>query len=283
MKFIHLKCTNCGASTEVNIESDKTIVFCPNCGAKTFIDEEAKNININYEYRKEDAARIKESENKARIKELELIHKDKEDKRAWKFGAISMIVAISFCVFWIVSTDLKQKSSETQLQTIVEEIQVDITNGNYDAALIKANSLHYSDDPDSETGKKWRETRENINSVIEDARKNTAISINMLIEFTESNSEPVEITIERAKDEKIYVGKQFPGTLKAYTIQAPPGSYTIKCIAGNHSKNQKFTVSAADGYYYFMLEEKSVFLGTSLEIDFKGSITSADAEQRLLE
>lgn len=59
---------------------------------------------------------------------------------------------------------------EQELQAIVDEIEVDIQNGDYDAALIKANGLYYTKDWSSDIEKKWDNTREGLIELIEEKK-----------------------------------------------------------------------------------------------------------------
>ena len=59
-------------------------------------------------------------------------------------------------------------SQERELQSIVNEVYVDINAGNYESALIKANSLHYTADWSSEIEEKWNDTRESLIKIIEE-------------------------------------------------------------------------------------------------------------------
>lgn len=53
----------------------------------------------------------------------------------------------------------------TRLNEIYAEIQVDIENGDYDSALIKANSLYFRRD-DDDLKEQWDEMRESVIDII---------------------------------------------------------------------------------------------------------------------
>jgi len=63
MEIKKLKCPECGA----NFESDEKVSFCSYCGAKLYFDDGTKTVN--YNYKTEDVAKIKEIETN---KEIEL-------------------------------------------------------------------------------------------------------------------------------------------------------------------------------------------------------------------
>jgi len=65
----------------------------------------------------------------------------------------------------------ESKSQEQELQNIVNEIYIDINVGNYESALIKAKSLHYTANWSSEIEEKWDDTRKAIIKIIEEKMK----------------------------------------------------------------------------------------------------------------
>ncbi|MCG7344490.1 hypothetical protein MHZ92_10115 [Sporosarcina sp. ACRSL] len=91
---------------------------------------------------------------------------------------ISSVIAISvFVLLFVVlfgSMYVKSVSEEKRLEAKVDEVDeiiIDIDNGDYGAAYIKANSLHYTSDWSSEVEDKWDNTRKNLLEKIEQAEK----------------------------------------------------------------------------------------------------------------
>ena len=82
MEIKKLTCPECGA----NFESDEKVSFCSHCGAKLFFDD--GNKNINYNYKTEDVAKIKEIEFK---KEKELQNR-KDEPKIWLGLIITFII-----------------------------------------------------------------------------------------------------------------------------------------------------------------------------------------------
>lgn len=162
MELKILKCPECGAS----FESNDKVSFCSHCGTKLFFDDGTQNIN--YNYKMEDVAKIKEIEVN---KELEL-NKRQEELRSQKKVGLGLI--LFFVIFIIGFSSLfmvikkGSDSQERELQSIVNEVYVDINAGNYESALIKANSLHYTADWSSEIEEKWNDTRESLIKIIEE-------------------------------------------------------------------------------------------------------------------
>lgn len=165
MELKKLKCPECGA----NFESNEKVSFCSHCGAKLFFDDGTKNIN--YNYKTEDVAKIKQIEVN---KELEF-NKRQQESRSIKRTVIGLIVflIISIIVFSSFFNGLKKESDlqEKELQSIVNEIYADIDAGNYETALIKAKSLHYTSNWSSEIEEKWDDTRKALVKIIEKKMK----------------------------------------------------------------------------------------------------------------
>ena len=60
---------------------------------------------------------------------------------------------------------------EHKLEHTVQEIRIDISNGDYDSALIKAQSLHMDDNWSSESRAHWDEQRESLIRLIEEKKE----------------------------------------------------------------------------------------------------------------
>lgn len=165
MELKKLRCPECGA----NFESNEKVSFCSYCGAKLFFDDGTKTIN--YNYKKEDVAKLKEIEVN---RELEL-NKRQEESRSQKKVGIGLIVflAIFIIAFTSFFNGIKKESDlqEKELQGIINEIYIDINEGNYETALIKAKSLHYTADWSSEIEEKWDDTRKALIKIIEEKMK----------------------------------------------------------------------------------------------------------------
>ncbi len=190
MELKVLKCPSCGASFQGN----EKVSFCSYCGAKLFFDNGDKNIN--YNYKTEDIAKIKEIELN---REIEL-NKIKTNSRfldtKWLLGflfSFGIIIIIfmgmiiygynatnAMSIFWLcvliffilfaalfIYLSNKSKTQEKNLQDIVNEIQNNINSGNYEVALIKAKSIRYTARWSNEIKEKWDDTRETIIQIIE--------------------------------------------------------------------------------------------------------------------
>ncbi len=77
------------------------------------------------------------------------------------------------CILFLGFGDFGKKDSdkeEEKLQAIVEEVMVDIDNGDYDDAYIKANTIYYTEGYSSDIEEKWDNTREALLEQIEEAK-----------------------------------------------------------------------------------------------------------------
>lgn len=86
-------------------------------------------------------------------------------------GMILVGLGVIFVLFFVGlanNHDIKEK----KLQSIVVEIQQDIKSGNYDVALIKANTLHMDDDWSDESKAAWDKQREYLINLIEKEKNN---------------------------------------------------------------------------------------------------------------
>ena len=163
MELKKLKCPECGA----NFESDEKVSFCSHCGAKLYFDD--GNRNINYNYKTEDIAKIKEIE----MKKEQEVQRRKDEPKIWIGLLLFFLICFGILGMMAFIGDKRSKSQEEELQSIVNEIYVDIDNGEYEKALIKANSLYYTyGGTESSTTKKWNSTRESLIQLIEEKMKN---------------------------------------------------------------------------------------------------------------
>lgn len=164
MKILSLKCPQCGASLESENSS-----YCSYCGARLYFDNGSKNININY--KNEDVAKIKEIEVN---RELELNKRQGEIKHQNKLWIIALLCVVLMIVLPNIAfmpEENKSKAQEKELQSIANEIYIDINAGNYETALIKAKSLHYTAGWSHEIEEKWDDTREALIKIIEEKMK----------------------------------------------------------------------------------------------------------------
>lgn len=83
-------------------------------------------------------------------------------------GLFALLFAIPLCI--LIPLRVYESSAEKKLTAIVQEIQMDIKNGDYDDALIKANTLHYDEDFSSTKAKDWDEQREALIDLINEKK-----------------------------------------------------------------------------------------------------------------
>ena len=98
--------------------------------------------------------------------------KEKDSKIGEIIAALIIsIVAVYFVWMgsWFDAEEQKSIAEEQRLQAIVEEVMIDIENGDYDDAYVKANSLYYTEGWSSEIEDKWDNTRNALLKKIKEA------------------------------------------------------------------------------------------------------------------
>ena len=168
MELLQMKCPNCGA--DLDVEDGIESFFCKYCGTKIVLAGQS------------DAALKAKATVKVADKVVELREKryeqkryemEKEEERQKRNSKSFPIVAIVFLLIAAIafgSAFVSHNKQVQKLEALVVEIQNDIASGNYDAALIKANGLHYTADWSSGSEEQWDETRENLIELIKEAQ-----------------------------------------------------------------------------------------------------------------
>lgn len=167
MKLTSLKCPNCNAKIEV--EDGLDTFYCKYCGHKIILEGQS------------DAAyhskvKLKGMEHDEKMQAQKLAHErykiETENKLTSKKRTISILLAVAgvlLFVFFFGGAKLSSDKQERELQALVDEIQVDIQNGNYSEAYIKAQSIKYTADWSDDIETKWENTRKEVINQIVDA------------------------------------------------------------------------------------------------------------------
>ena len=169
MKLVTLKCPNCGA--DIEIENGIDTFYCKYCGYKIILDGQS-DAAINAK------VRIKEVESNERIIKEQLNFKREEKKADNKNIYIALIIGIAMLAFSMLGLSMSSyqgkkgaEAQEKKLQSIVDEIMIDIDNGDFAEARVKANTLYWDSSWTSEPKKKWDQTRKEILKQIDKAEK----------------------------------------------------------------------------------------------------------------
>lgn len=87
-------------------------------------------------------------------------------------GIVAFYVLLFVLLFGIISViDKKEKKEDDRLNQIEISIQIDIENGDFDAALIKAYSLQYDSSLSSIKAEEWNKRREELITMIKDMKE----------------------------------------------------------------------------------------------------------------
>ena len=176
MKLQSLKCPNCDAVLE--IEDGIDTFFCKYCGNKivlTDMSDASYNAKVQMKAMEhQERMQDKKYEQQRYKLDKKEQSKNKEAKRKIIIGVGIALAFVLFYVWFFGSFDAMEQESikeEEHLQEIVEEVMVDIENGDFDEAYIKANTIHYTSGWSSDIEEKWDETREALLDKIEEAEK----------------------------------------------------------------------------------------------------------------
>lgn len=180
MEMNVLTCPGCGATLDVDDGLDT--FYCKYCGRRIIVsDMSDAALNARVQVRQmehEEQMQLEQMRHQARMREQQYERerrkeeqKRKEEKRAGIVLGIVMLVWILFIAVGATSSKKKSDQEEAHLQTIVEEVMIDIENGNFDEATIKANTIHYTSNKSHDIEKKWDETRKALLKQIKEAEK----------------------------------------------------------------------------------------------------------------
>lgn len=176
MKIVELKCPSCKAELEVDDGLDT--FYCRFCGQKIMLDGMSEtSLNARMQAKKmEHEERLAEKEMDLKKFEsdkkatLELF---KEKKELFLLPFIIILILLLFIMIELFPalSERSSKKQEEELQEIVDEVMIDIKEGNYDEAYIKANTIYYTEGYSSEVEEKWDNTRETLLKKIKEAEK----------------------------------------------------------------------------------------------------------------
>lgn len=174
-KLITVKCPHCGSS--LNVDDGLDTFYCQYCGTKIVMTDlsdaayEAKTKIKNMQHQEAMA------DKKYEFKKFKIASGFGERKQNFKYAVLALL--IPFLVGCLFFNHIKSNSNreETKLQKIVEQVQEDIKNEDFDDAYVKAQSIVYTSDWSSDIEEKWDNTRrELINQIIEAETKATGSS-----------------------------------------------------------------------------------------------------------
>lgn len=179
MQMHVLKCPNCGANLDV--EDGLDTFYCKYCGYKIVLEGQSDQA-----YKSK--TRIKGMEHDERMLDKKLAHekfkiKAQREKEAAqnKTSYVALIVGIAMIAVGLFhfgwSARRASDREEEKLQSIVDEVMVDIKNKDYDDAYIKAQSIVCTDAYSDEIEEKWDNTREEVIEQIEEAEKKDTGSV----------------------------------------------------------------------------------------------------------
>lgn len=174
-----LKCPNCDG--DLTVEDGLDTFYCKYCGHKIVLRGQSAAA-----YRAK--TRIKGMEHDERMADKMYSHEkykiEHEAKKEHTKTKLTILVVIACVIGYIAifggyfgNEEKKSDQQEAELTALVEEIQDDIDDGNFDEAYIKAQSIKYTENWSSDIEEKWDNIRrEVINQIIEAEKEETGSS-----------------------------------------------------------------------------------------------------------
>lgn len=169
MNLKSLHCPNCNGTIEA--EDGLDMFYCKYCGHKIVLENQspaAYKAKTKVK-RMEHEERLQDKQNAHERYKMEFEKKHEHKELIILFGFFLVLILIIATM--IIGTNIHINNQEKELQSIVDEIMVDIEEGNFDDAYIKANSLYWDDSWTSEGKEKWNKTRKEILKQIKEAEK----------------------------------------------------------------------------------------------------------------
>lgn len=176
MKLHTLKCINCGSPLE--IEDGIDTFYCKSCGHKIILGELSEaSINAKVQMKKmehQERMRDRQYEQQSYNFDKKVQYKNNESRQKTIIGVIgiSAFFLLFMGIFGVAY--IGSVMEERKLEAKVNEIMIDINNGDYNEAYIKANSLHYTSDWSREIKRKWNDTRKALLKKIKQAEKQSS-------------------------------------------------------------------------------------------------------------
>lgn len=157
----YYQCPGCGSILQDDPES--LVITCKNCGSTI-----TKTEQTDYIVKMKTENRIAQIENrKMAMAEREQEHQHKSSKSWWLIMAVITVIFAAVIIFTVV---LPHSNKVKELERLVIEIEQDISNGDYDTALVKTNRVRLDDDFSSDENEKWNKEREYLIEMINDLK-----------------------------------------------------------------------------------------------------------------
>lgn len=169
MELKSLHCPNCNATLDV--EDGLDTFFCKYCGHKILLDgqsEAAYKAKVNVK-RMEHEERLQDKRDAHERFKIEAEQKDQRKTLLIVMSIFGSIIVLCMIVSFFGNAGAKRQ--ERELQATVDQIMIDIENGDFAEAYVKANTLYWDDSWTSEGEEKWDATRKEIIKQIKAAEK----------------------------------------------------------------------------------------------------------------
>ena len=192
MKLVELKCNNCAANLELDL--DNLQAFCPYCGQKLLIDIDQLGVFLAERERTRRAVELEKQRNER--KKMEYDYSIKKSDRNWLREILGWGIGITFCIIvlfvvteYMVAGERKEhKQKVEQLKQLEVEIEEAINEENYEIALIKAGKMYCDDHWSTPETEAWNAKRENYISIIKEKKREQDLNNPEMIAITQPAS-----------------------------------------------------------------------------------------------
>lgn len=122
--------------------------------------------------------RLKEMEHEERLqdakyeyKRFKILHKAKGERSNTRFAFMIIVLMALPCVLYFGGVSCSHNTHVSELERMEAEVQADISDGDYDSALMRVNQLRLDDGYSTEQTRSWDKKREMYVDIINEKRR----------------------------------------------------------------------------------------------------------------
>lgn len=144
----------------MQMDADNAMRFCPFCGAATKLPEDFVDL-AKFTMKHEETVR------QTKVKE-----KAESEKRTLKFAVIWFGAIFAIIGLTLFLTNNAERQTEVKLENIIAEVQQLVADGNYDEALLKAQTIRVEKDGLFDGNyRRWENQRKDLIRLIKKKQK----------------------------------------------------------------------------------------------------------------
>ncbi len=270
-QFVICTCPKCGANLTINSDFDH--FFCNYCGCQIVRNSSDATINAKVEkeklkHKEKMADKILGFLDRRADQKKKENEKEKEETVVGTYilGGIAIIILLFMIIlvgkFLFVDINNERQlgiEQEKNLQQISESIQNDLLDGNYDSALLKANTLFYTAG-EIDAKNKWDTIRENYITMINSIKETSHQNNSDYIEETNNNDSSV-LEIDKQYQENENQSESNNNTSKAVSYSSNDRETAKNGNSGRFAYKSRglsydiyYIIDFDEGYVYYFLD-----------------------------